>query len=72
MPAKTSLENVTFISFVLIDDYLNSFNFFKNGKQPRNQTDRSGVRVNKENEKFAVVCSRSPRNLESGNFTLLF
>ena len=69
-------ENVpwkyNFISFVLLRDYLNSFNFYNNGELPRDQTGRSGVQVKKENEKFTVVCSRSPQNLEFGHFTLLF
>ena len=33
---------------------------------------RSGVQVKKENEKFTVMRSRSPQNLEFGYFTLLF
>ena len=51
-------------------DYFNSLNFYRNGKLSRNQ--RSGVQVKIENEKFIVVCSRSPKNLEFGHFTLLF
>ena len=42
-------ENVTwkynFISFVLLRDYFNSFNFYTNDKLPRNQIGRSGVQV---------------------------
>ena len=47
-------ENVTrkyiFISFVLLRDYFNSLNFYKNGELSRNQIGRSGVQVMKENE----------------------
>ena len=69
-------ENITrkyiFISFVLLRDYFNSLNFYKNGELSRNHFGRSGVQVEKENEKFAVVRSRSPQNLKCGHFTLLF
>ena len=69
-------ENVTrkyiFILFVLLRDYFNSLDFYKNGQLPRNQIGRSGVQVKKENEKFTVVRSRSPQNLKCGHFTLLF
>ena len=57
-------ENVTrkyiFTSCVLLRDYFNSLNFYKNGELSRNQIVRSGVQVKKENEKFTVVRSRSP------------
>ena len=40
-------ENVTrkyiFILFVLLRDYFNSLNFYKNGKLSKNQIGRSGV-----------------------------
>ena len=69
-------ENVSrkyiFISFVLLRDYFNLFNFYKNGELSRNQIGRSGAEVKKENEKFTVVHSRSPQNLKCGHFTLLF
>ena len=69
-------KNITwkyhFISFVLLRDYFNSSNFYRNGELSRNQIGRSGVQVKKENEKFTIVCSCSPKNLESGHFTLLF
>ena len=69
-------ENVTrkyiFISFVLLRDYFNSRNFYKNGELFRNQIGRSGVQVRKENEKFTVVRSCSPQNLQRSHFTLLF
>ena len=69
-------ENVTrkyiFISFVLLRDYFNSLNFYKNGELSRNQIGGSGVQVKNGNEKFTVVRSRSPENLKFGHFTLLF
>ena len=62
------MANVTrkysFISFALLRDYFNSLNFNKTGELSRNQIGRSGVQVKKENEKFAVVRSRSPQNLK--------
>ena len=61
-----------FISFVLLRNYFNSFKLFRNGELVRNQIGRSGVQVEKENKKFTVVCSRSPRHLEFGHFALLF
>ena len=61
-----------FISFVLLGDYFNSLNFYKNGELSRNQIGRSGVQVKKENEKFTVVRSRPPQNLKCGHFTLFF
>ena len=39
-----------FISFVLLRDYFNSFNFYRNGELPRNQIGRSDVQAKKENE----------------------
>ena len=69
---KTSPEKKILISFVLLHDYFNSLNFYKNGELSRNQIGRSGVQVKKENEKFTVVRLRSPRNLKCGHFTLLF
>ena len=53
-------------------DYFNSLNFYKNGELSRNQIDRSGIQVKKENEKFIAVRSHSPQNLKCGNFLLLF
>ena len=65
-------ENVTwkynFILFVLFRDYFYSFNLYKNGELPRNQISRRDVQ---ENEKFTVVCSHFPQNLEFGRFTLI-
>ena len=68
---KNVTQKYIFISFVLLLDYFNSLNFYKNGELSRNQICRSGVQVKKENEKFTVVCSRSPQNLKCGHFTLL-
>ena len=61
-----------FISFMLLRDYVNSFNFYRNGELLRNEIGRGGVQVKRQNENFTVVCSRSPQNLEFGHFTLLF
>ena len=58
-------ENVTwkyiYILFVLLRDYFNSLNFYKNSKLSRNLIGRSGVQVKKENEKFTVVLLHSPK-----------
>ena len=43
-------QNYIFFSFVLLRDYFNSLNFYKNGELSRNQIGRSGVQVKKENE----------------------
>ena len=37
-----------------------------------NRTNGNGVQVETENDKFTVICSRSPQNLGFGHFTLLF
>ena len=69
-----SNENVAqkyiFISFVLLRDYFNSLNFYKNGELSRNQIGRNGFQVKKENEKFTVVRSRSPQHLKCGHLML--
>ena len=39
---------------------------------PSIRSDGNGVQVETENEKFTVMCSCSPQNLESGHFRLLF
>ena len=57
---------------MLFGDYFNSLNFYKRGELFRKQIGKSGVQVNKENERFTAVRSRSPQNLECGHFTLLF
>ena len=56
---------------MLLRDYVNSFNFYRNGELPRNQIGRSGVQVYIGNEKFTVVSSRSPQNLEMRVFFLI-
>ena len=55
--------NYNFILSVLLRDYFNFFILYKNDELPRNQIGRNGVQVKKENEKFIVVCSRSPQIL---------
>ena len=52
---------------MLLLDYFNSFNLYKNYPGTKS---RRGVRVKKENEKFTVVCSCSPKNLLFVHFTL--
>ena len=53
-------KNVTwkynFILFVQLRDYFNSLNLWKNNELTSNLISRGGVRVNKENETFPVVC----------------
>ena len=44
----------------------------KNNELSRKQIGKHGDQVNKDNEKFTFVCSRSPQNLEFGHFMLLF
>ena len=56
---------------MLLRDYYNSVNFYRNGELSRNQIGRSSVLVKKENEKFTIVCSRSPKELEFSHFPLL-
>ena len=46
--------------------------YTKIGELSRNQIGRSGVQVKNENEKFAVVLTRSPQNLKCGHFRWLF
>ena len=47
-------ENVTrkyiFISFLLLCDYFNSLNFYKNGELSNNQIGRSGIQVKKDSD----------------------
>ena len=45
-----------------------SSDLYKNSKLPRDQIGRRGVRVEKDNEKFPVVCASFPQNLELGQF----
>ena len=69
-------ENVTwkynFALLLLLRDYPNSFNLYNVDEVSGNYIDKNDVQVRKENEKFTVVCSRSPQNLKFGHFTLLF
>ena len=72
-PLPKKLPRASFHLIVLLRDYFNSLNFYKNGELSRNQIGRSGVQVKKKkNEKFTLVRSRSPQNLKCGHFTLLF
>ena len=59
---KTSPGDIT-ISFVLLRDYFNSLNFYKNDELYRNQIGRSGEQVKKENElihRRAITFSTKP------------
>ena len=55
---------------MLLFEYFNSSNVYRNSEPPRNKVGRRGIRVKKENEKFTLVPSRSSQNLEFGYFTL--
>ena len=62
-----SLENISnFISFNVPLHNFDLFNFYRNGKLPRNQIGRSGIQVKKENENFPIMCARFLQNLELG------
>ena len=53
---------------MLLCDYVNSFNFFRNGELPKNQIGKSGLQVKKENEKdhrFAALSLPPPSSLPS-------
>ena len=71
-----SNEDITrkyiFISFVLLRNYFNSLNFYKNGELSRSQIGRRGMQVKKENEKLTNCAIMSPQNLKCGHFMLLF
>ena len=45
---KNVTQKYIFISFVLLLDYFNSLNFYKNGELSRNQICRSGVQIRKK------------------------
>ena len=49
---------------------LYSLNLYNVGVVSRNWIDRNGVQGTKENEKFTVVCSRSPQNLKFGALSI--
>ena len=55
------------ISFVLLRDYFNLFNFYRNGELSRNQISRSGVKKMKHSPSCVYVL-----HTEFGHFTLLF
>ena len=59
---KTSVEKATAL-LLLLRDYSNSFDLQNVGVVSRNKNDRNGVQVREENEKFTIVCSRSPQTL---------
>ena len=61
-----------FALLVLLFDYSNSFNLYSVAEVSSNRTGGNGVQVERENENFTVMYSRSPQNLEFGYFTLLF
>ena len=69
---RTSLENITlryfhyFAIFPICSTCTMCAKYMYSGTKLRSGT------VAKENEKFTVVCSCSPQNLEFGNFMLLF
>ena len=56
---------------MLLRDYFNSFMLNKR-QTTKEQIGRTGVQVKTEQEKFTVLCSRFPQDLEFGHFTLLF
>ena len=49
-----------------------AFNLYNVAELSSNRTGGNGAQVETENEKFTVMCSSSPQNLEFGHFTLLF
>ena len=49
--------------------YSNSFNLYNVAELSWNRIGRSGVQADKEDETFAVVCSRFPQNLKFSHFT---
>ena len=68
-------KNVTwkynFNSFVLRCDYFNLLNFYRNGGLPRNQIGRGTAQDKKENEKFTVVWSHSPKKPRIWSFHIV-
>ena len=57
---------------VVLCGYSNSFKLYNVAELSWNRIGRIGVQAETENEKFAVICSRSPQNLKFSHFTLLF
>ena len=60
---ETITWKYNFISFVLLRDYFNSLNFYRNSELSRNQIGKSGVQVKKENEihRRVLTFSKNPR-----------
>ena len=61
-----------FALLVVLRGYSNLFNLYNVAELSWNRIGRSGVQAETDNEKFAVMCSRSPQNLKFRHFTLLF
>ena len=72
-PTKTS-RKYKFVLLVLLGFAIipSSFNLYNVAELSSNGTGGKGVQVETENEKFTVMCSRSPQNLGFSHFTLLF
>ena len=70
-PTKTSLENIALFHLCYFTIISTRSTAYRNSELPKNQIDRLVVQVKKENEKFTVVCSRSPQNLKFGQLMLL-
>ena len=69
--AKRHMENQIFGEIRPCTDNIARFERFRTFRDfpcHRNPIGRSGVQVEKEREKFTVVCSRSTQNLEFGHF----
>ena len=60
-PMKTSLENNKFALLTLLHDHSNSFNLYNVAKLSSNRTGGNSVHDETENNKFIVMCSRSPQ-----------
>ena len=65
---KTSPENITLFHLC----YFAIISTRSTSRETANYSGRSGLQVKTENKTFTVVCSRSPKYLEFGHFTLLF
>ena len=55
---RSAYKIATLFHFVLLRDYFNSLNFYRNGEQSRNQIGRSGVQVKKRR---VLTFSKKPR-----------
>ena len=70
---KTPLENITFFDLCYFAIISIRSTCTKMANYPSTKlVGTGGVQVEKENEKFTFVCSRSPQNLEFDYFALLF